>query len=259
MKLLWNKSVLSSLLAVFFIQGCTSESFSPPINGENIHFTATMPDELEALPISAMYRSKICRKERRTANMKPYSVPGFHYATYPLSIRQPNQVEASVPKEGGGKCDWKLSNITFEVKLKDTSTIAPLIEKNFGFDTTFVIDGNAPQVFDGGYIKKTGDLNEEIILFPLLSERFLVGGRKSFNLVGKYDVMTYKMNNGRKIHLNVLYEKDFLSHWQGRKHQGADTSLTYPDGTIIYNPDIRPDFDKLMRILESRNNKQTKM
>ncbi|MDE9569121.1 hypothetical protein KKJ16_08725, partial [Xenorhabdus bovienii] len=64
---------------------------------------------------------------------------------------------------------------------------------------------------------------------------------------------------GRKIHLNVLYEKNFLSHWQGRKNQGADTSMTYPDGTIIYNGDVRPDFDKLMRILESRNSKQTKM
>ncbi|PHM33906.1 hypothetical protein [Xenorhabdus szentirmaii] len=257
MKLLWNKSVLSSLLAVFFIQGCAqSGSFSPPMNGENIHFTATIPDELEALPISAMYRSKICRKERRSANMQPYSVPGFYYATYPLSIGQSNQVEANVPKEGGGKCDWKLSNITFEVKLKDTSTIAPLIEKNFGFDTTFVIDGNAPQVFDGGYVKKTGDLNEDIILFPLLSEMFL-GERynQSFKLVGKYDVMTYKMNNGSNIHLNFLYEKNFLSHWNGGKNQDADTSLTYPDGTIIYNGDVSPEFDKLMRIFESRNGK----
>ncbi|WP_338149529.1 hypothetical protein [Xenorhabdus bovienii] len=177
MKFLCNKSALSSLLAVFFIQGCAqSGSFSPPINGEHIHFMATIPDELDALPISAMYRSEICRKERRTANMKSYFIPGFHRATYPLSIGQSNQVEVSVPKEGGGKCDWKLSNITFEVKLKDTSTIAPLIEKNFGFKTTFVIDGNAPQEFDGGYIKKTGNLNEEITLFPLLSEMFLVRG-----------------------------------------------------------------------------------
>ncbi|CDL81447.1 hypothetical protein [Xenorhabdus szentirmaii] len=255
MKLLWNKSVLPSLLALFFIQGCASGSFSPPMNGENIHFTATIPDELEALPISAMYRSKICRKERRTANMQSYSVPGFYHATYPLSIRQSNQVEANIPKEGGGKCDWKLSNITFEVKLKDTSTIAPLIDDNFGFKTTFVIDGNAPQVFDGGYVKKTGDLNEDIILFPLLRERFLGRHSQSFYLVGKYDVMTYKMNNGRKIHLNVLYEKKFLSYWNGGKNQDADTSLTYPDGTVIYNGDIKPEFDKLMRILESRNHK----
>ncbi|MBD2781938.1 hypothetical protein [Xenorhabdus szentirmaii] len=67
--------------------------------------------------------------------------------------------------------------------------------------------------------------------------------------------MTYKMVNGRKIHLNVVYEKDLLSHWQGRKHHGADTSLTYPDGIIIYNGDVNPEFDKLMRILESRNGK----
>ncbi|MBD2802516.1 hypothetical protein ID854_19255 [Xenorhabdus sp. M] len=46
--------------------------------------------------------------------------------------------------------------MTFEVQLKDTSTIAPLIDDNFGFKTTFVSDGNAPQVFDGGYIKKQG-------------------------------------------------------------------------------------------------------
>ncbi|MDE9551563.1 hypothetical protein [Xenorhabdus bovienii] len=256
MKFLCNKSVLFALLAVFFIQGCAqNDSFSPPINGEHIHFMATIPDELDALPISAMYRSEICRKERRTANMKSYSVPGFHHATYPLSIGQPNQVEVSVPQEGGGKCDWKLSNLTFEVKLKDTSTIAHLIKNNFGFKTTFVIDGNAPQEFDGGYIKKTGNLNEEIILFPLLRERFLGGRSQSFYLVGEHDVMTYKMNNGRKIHLNVLYEKNFLSHWQGRKNQDADTSMTYPDGTIIYNGDVRPDFDKLMRILESRNSK----
>ncbi|WP_446471218.1 hypothetical protein [Xenorhabdus stockiae] len=64
--------------------------------------------------------------------------------------------------------------------------------------------------------------------------------------------MTYKMNNGRKIHLNVLYEKNFLSYWNGGKNQDADTSMTYPDGTIIYNGDVIPDFDKLMRILESR-------
>ncbi|MDE9487637.1 hypothetical protein [Xenorhabdus bovienii] len=260
MKSLCNKRVLSSLLAVFFIQGCAqNDSFSPPINGEHVHFMATLPDELDALPISAMYRSKICRKERRTANMKPYSVPGFHHATYPLSIGQSNQVEVSVPKEGGGKCDWKLSNITFEVKLKDTSKIAPLIDDNFGFETTFVIDGNAPQEFDGGYIKKTGNLNEEITLFPLLRERFLGGHSQSFYLVGEHDVMTYKMDNGRKIHLNVLYEKNFLTHWNGGKNQDADTSMTYPDGTIIYNGDVIPDFDKLMRILESRNSKQTKM
>ncbi|MDC9595019.1 hypothetical protein [Xenorhabdus sp. IM139775] len=253
MKFLYNKSVLSSLLAVFFIQGCASESFSPPINGESVHLTATLPDELDALPISAMYRSKLCRKERRTANMKSYSVPGFHHATYPLSIGHSNQVEVSVPKEGGGKCDWKLSNITFEVKLKDTSTIAPLIDDNFGFKTTFVIDGNAPQEFDGGYIKKTGDLHEKIILFPLLTKSFLSGNENSFYLIGKGDPLTYKTGTAKKINLNYTYIKQMLSIWTGRKNNDRPF-MTYPNGDIIYG-EVRPEYKTLMRILESRNRK----
>ncbi|MDC9604690.1 hypothetical protein [Xenorhabdus griffiniae] len=258
MKSLCNKSILSSLLAVFFIQGCAqSESFSPPVNRENIHFMATIPDELDALPLSAMYRSEICRKERRTANMKSYSVPGFHRATYPLSIGQSNQVEVSVPKEGGGRCDWKLSNITFEVKLKDTSKIDPLINKSFGFKTTFVIDGNAPQEFDGGYLKINGDLHEKIILFPLLTKLFLNGKEFSFDLIGKHDPLTYKTGTAKNINLNYIYIKQMLSVWTDRKNNDRPF-MTYPNGDIVYG-EVRPEYKKLMGILESRNSKQTKM
>ncbi|MDE9555640.1 hypothetical protein KKJ06_09400 [Xenorhabdus bovienii] len=258
MKFLCNKRVLSSLLALFFIQGCAqSGSFSPPINGEKVHFMATLPDELGALPISAMYRSKICRKERRTANMKSYSVPGFHRATYPLSSGQSNQVEVSVPKEGGGKCDWKLSNITFEVKLKDTSTIAPLIKNNFGFKTTFVIDGNAPQEFDGGYLKINGNLHEKIILFPLLTKLFLSVNETSFYLIGKGDPLTYKVGTTKNINLSYIYIKQMLSVWTDRKNNDRPF-MTYPNGDIVYG-EVRPEYETLMRILESRNSKQTKM
>ncbi|CDH19034.1 conserved hypothetical protein; putative exported protein [Xenorhabdus bovienii str. kraussei Quebec] len=258
MKFLCNKRVLSSLLALFFIQGCAqSGSFSPPINGEHIHFMATLPDELDALPISAMYRSEICRKERRTANMKSYSVPGFHRATYPLSSGQPNQVEVSVPQEGGGKCDWKLSNLTFEVKLKDTSTIAHLIKNNFGFKTTFVIDGNAPQEFDGGYLKINGNLHEKIILFPLLTKLFLSVNETSFYLIGKGDPLTYKVGTTKNINLSYIYIKKMLSVWTDRKNNDRPF-MTYPNGDIVYG-EVRPEYEILMRILESRNSKQTKM
>jgi hypothetical protein len=218
---------------------------------------ATLPDELEALPISAMYRSEICRKERRTASMKSYSVPGFHRASYPLSISQSNQVEVSVPKEGGGKCDWKLSNVTFEVKLKDTSTIAPLIDNNFGFKTTFVIDSNAPQEFDGGYLKINGDLHEKIILFPLLTKSFLSRNESSFYLIGKYDPLTYKTGTAKNINLNYIYINQMLSIWTGRKNNNRPF-MTYPNGNIVYG-EVRPEYETLMRILESKNGKQTKV
>jgi hypothetical protein len=218
---------------------------------------ATLPDELKALPISAMYRSEICRKEQLTSNMESYTIPGFHHATYPLSIDQLNQVEVNVPKAGGGTCDWKLSNITFEVKLKDTSTIAPLINKNFGFKTTFVIDNNAPQEFDGGYLKINGDLHEKIILFPLLTKLFINGNDFSLDLIGKYDPLTYKIGTARNINLNYIYMQQMLSVWTDRKNNNRPF-MTYPNGDIVYG-EVRPEYETLMRILESKNGKQTKV
>ncbi|MEI9535403.1 hypothetical protein [Moellerella wisconsensis] len=254
MKFPCPKSALTSLFSLFFLSGCAqNEVFSPPVSGENLHFSATVPSELEALPISAMYRSEICRKARRTANMESNSVPGFHRATYTLLTGRLNQVKANIPKYGGGKCDWKLSNITFEVKLKAPSKIDPLISKNFGAEATFVLDNNAPATFDGGYEKKSGNINEQLILFPLISERFLGEHVKNFWLIGKYDVITYKIYNGKKINLTILYKKNFLTHWQGRKSQDGDTSMIYPDGTVIYNGNTKPEYKKLIEISESSN------
>ena len=256
MKFPCPKSALASLLGLFFLSGCAqSEVFSPPANGENLHFSATVPSELEALPISAMYRSEICRKERRTANMEAYTIPGYHSEKYPLTMNSSNQVNTDIPESGGGKCNWKLSNIKFEVKLKDTSKVDPLITENFGVEATFVVDNNAPQVFDGGFEKKAGNINETLILFPLISERFLGEHVKNFWLIGKYDVITYKINNSKKINLTILYKKNFLTHWQGRKSQDGDTSMSYPDGTVIYNGNTKPEYKKLIEISESSNRK----
>ncbi|WP_336432951.1 hypothetical protein [Providencia stuartii] len=68
MKFKANKTVLAMLFGLFFLHGCAANNsmFSPPLDGENIHFTATVPNELEALPISATYRSEICRKDAET-------------------------------------------------------------------------------------------------------------------------------------------------------------------------------------------------
>ncbi|HHR6079395.1 TPA: hypothetical protein ACS7ZY_001759 [Providencia alcalifaciens] len=155
MKFNANRAILTALFSLFFLQGCVAKnrSFTPSLDGKNIHFTATVPSELEALPISATYRSETCRKERRNSSMKTYTVPGFHHASYPLTIGQSNQFETLIPESGGGQCNWKLSNIKFEVKLRDLSQIDPLISKSFGAEATFVFDNNAPATFDGGYEK----------------------------------------------------------------------------------------------------------
>ncbi|MBP6122407.1 MULTISPECIES: hypothetical protein [Providencia] len=258
MKFPYPKLVLAPLFSVVFLSGCAQgEVFSPPVNSENIHFTATIPDELEAQPLSAMYRSEICRKERRNSSMESYTVPGFHRESYPLSVRQLNQVEVNIPKEGGGKCDWKLSNIKFEVKLKDPSKIDALISKNFGAEATFVIDNNAPQVFDGGFEKKSGSVDETLILFPLISELFIDGHVKQFWLIAKYETLTYKLKNAQNINLIIDYKSDMKSYWISvkKKEDGAMATLIYPNGDTEKTREIKPEYQKLMQILEAQGAK----
>lgn len=254
MKFLYLKTALVSLFSLLILQGCAkSRSFSPPLHGESVHFSATVPNALEVLPISATYRSKICRKERRNANGGSYTIPGVHRAMYPLSIGQPNQVKVSIPELGGGQCDWKLSNIRFEVKLKDPSKIDSLISKNFGTEVTFVFDNNAPQIFDGGYEKKSGNINETLILFPLLVKDFMSGNIFKSYLIAKSDPLTYKVHMTTSINLNVIYKKQMLSVWTGRKNNNRPF-MTYPNGEIVYG-EVRPDYKKLLEISESNNMK----
>ncbi|MEI9748313.1 hypothetical protein [Moellerella wisconsensis] len=256
MKFPCPKSALTSLFSLFFLSGCAqSEVFSPPVSGENLHFSATVPSELEALPISAMYRSEICRKARRTANMESNSVPGFHRVTYVLSMGQLNQVKANIPKSGGGKCDWKLSNITFEVKLKDPSKIDPLITENFGAEATFVLDNNAPATFDGGFEKKTGNINEVLTLFPLITEDFIGGHNKSFWLIAKYETMTYKVKNAQNINITIDYKSNIKTYSIGPKQKNKDSMATffYSNGEQEVTRERFPQYKKLIEISESSN------
>ncbi|MEY1519038.1 hypothetical protein [Providencia manganoxydans] len=258
MRFHYNKTILSLALSFFFLQGCAkTASFSPSKDGEMLHFTATIPDELEALPLYAMYRSEICRKESRTANMKSYTVPGYHRERYPLAILSPNKIEASIPKFDEGKCDWKLSNIVFEIKLKDPTKVDPLISDNLGKKITFVLDDNAPAAFDGGYEKRSGDINEQLILFPLIIENFVGGHDKSFWLIARYETMTYKSKKSKNININIDYKSNMKTYRIGIKKpdNGESPKFIYPNGVQEKTNWLFPEYKKLVEILEFNDKK----
>ncbi|HEM8866619.1 TPA: hypothetical protein U2R11_003908 [Providencia stuartii] len=258
MKFLCHKTAFTALLSVFFLQGCAkSDTFIPPIIGESLHFTATLPQELASSPIYAVYRSEICRKENRTSNMEVYTVPGYHREQYPLTMNASNQLEANIPQSGGGKCDWKLSNFVFEVTLKDPSKIDPLISDNLGKKISFVLDNNAPATFDGGYEKKSGDFNETLTLFPLITEDFIGGHEMSFWLIAKYETMTYKVKKANNINVNIDYKANMKTYSIGPKNKNEDSIATfiYPNGEQEKTKWLYPEYKKLIAISESMTQK----
>ncbi|MEM8130149.1 hypothetical protein Q4R22_14375 [Morganella morganii subsp. sibonii] len=250
-----NKLTVTVLLLPVILTGCAySTTLSPPADSRNIHFSATVPADLESLPLSAMYRSKKCTRTRTSGSGKSYEVPGFNSAKYPLSVTASGDVTADIPVNGGGYCDWQLSNIKFEVKLKNPQKIEPKITKNHSFETVFIIDNNAPQAFNGGYISHQGDFNNSLILFPFISEYFLNGHKKTIEVIGESDMLTYRLSGTDNIHLTVNYESDMLSRWTGvkEKKEGNSPTIAYPNGEIDSDPKSYPDYKKLLKIREER-------
>ncbi|MGJ5645929.1 hypothetical protein ACMGC7_03245 [Morganella morganii] len=252
---LQNSLRLTVLLPAVILTGCAySTTLSPPADSRNIHFSATVPADLESLPLSAMYRSEKCTRTRTSGSGESYEVSGFNSAKYPLSITATGDVSADIPVNGGGYCDWKLSNIVFEVKLRDPAKIEPLISKNHGEEATFVFDNHAPATFDGGYEKQTGDVNEELILFPLITESFIGGHEKSFWLIGKYETLTYKVKNVKNINLTIDYKSDMKTHRIGikKKEENAMATFIYPDGEQEKTRELFPEYKKLMKMYNDR-------
>lgn len=252
---LQNNVRLTVLLPAMVLTGCAySTTLAPPADSRNIHFSATVPADLESLPLSAMYRSEKCTRTQTSGSGKSYEVPGFNSAGYPLTVTATGDVTADIPVSGGGYCDWQLSNIKFEVRLKNPQTIDPEITKNHGFKTIFITDNNAPQAFNGGYIPHQGDFNESLLLFPFISEYFLGGHKKTIEVIGESDTLTYRLSGTDNVHLTVNYESDMFSYWTGvkEKKEGNKTVITYPNGEEERESESYPDYKKLLKIYEER-------
>ncbi len=254
MKLRCHKNILPLLPILLLSQGCVQNTaFSPPVNGKLIHFSATVPDALESLPLSAVYRSKKCTRTEYDSRDKPYEVAKTNRADYPLTAVN-GRVSAAVPVSGGGYCDWTLSSLTYEVRLKHPHTVDPEITKNYGFETVFITGNYAPAVFNGGYIPHRGDFSESLLLFPLIRERRLGKHETIFNLVAEDDMVTYRLAGAENIHLTVDYEQGMLSRWTDIKENKPENKsvMTYPDGEEEQKGKIYPSYKKLLKIREAR-------
>lgn len=106
-----NKLTVTVLLLPVILTGCAySTTLSPPADSRNIHFSATVPADLESLPLSAMYRSKKCTRTRTSGSGKSYEVPRFNSTKYTLSVIVTGDVTTDIPVNGGGYCEWQPSN-----------------------------------------------------------------------------------------------------------------------------------------------------
>lgn len=241
----------SAACLLFSLGGCAQETvFSPPPNSEHVTVTVKVPKDLVADTMRVMYRSAKC-PSKESADGVPYEIDGF----YPIDV-EPKQVgqsdlyEAKLARDGGGACQWKLSNVTFGVHYENTAQFGPDVKYGRGGGIIVVFDNNPPQEKTGEGIESTiGDLLIRQDYYPWLVESFLRGHRVKINIFGEKDTRTYLSQGAKNIEFYPALHSDLAIKTLGVKDRSSNDQAKniYPDGSVS-DANSRPRFQKLQEL-----------
>lgn len=255
-----KKMPIAILTLCVSLSGCAKDqSMAPPPGGELITVTVKVPKELVAETLQVVYRSTLCTFTDRSAFGESYKRDGYQSTDLQLVREGESDLHvAKLPIDGGGACQWRLSNVTFGVAYGDST--------HFGENVTYGAGGGVVVIFDhnnsprgGADIKVEGDLTIKKDYYPWLSEAFLGGYRKQISLAGEGDIyVMYQALQARQVYFEPLLHSGFLvtSVQPKVKKKGNHTSFTYPDGSVLTDGRSKPDFRRLQAIRNTAENQQ---
>ena len=242
------------LLLLVSLSGCAqNQTLSPPPGGEQVSVTVKVPQNLAADPMRVMYRSEKCPIKRSGPDWTSYEEDGYLSTTVqPQRQGQSDVYEAMLPINGGGRCQWQLSNVTFGVTYANTMQFGPDVKAGLGGGAVIVMfDQRLPQrrsVFEPT-IEVSGDALIRKDYYPLVNEQFIGRHEKLALLFGEGEIYSYyRAKNARKVAFEPLLHSDYVLYSMEPKVQSEGYSrYTYPDGSVV--ADGRdPSFKKLQAI-----------
>lgn len=242
------------------ISGCAQDqSFAPLPGGEKVTITVKVPDELEAEPMRVMYRSAICRRITYNGNGKPRSLEGFKGFVMDLERRDKDLLQGELLIDGGGKCEWRLSNIVFSVRYRTHNRFGNAPP---GIDAGIIIvfDHNDPQIrLPDSVTTEQRDLAIVKDYYPWVNEGFIDGYVKTADLAGEERVyLTYVARQARNVFFEPLLHSGYVvsSKEPAQQKLGEFITFYYPDGTTQSDGRYMPDFEKLQIIRHQAEGKK---
>jgi hypothetical protein len=242
------------------LSGCAKDqSLAPPPDSEAIAVTVKVPKELVARPMQVMYRSTLCTFTDHSAFGEAYQRDGYQRTDLQLVREgQSDLYVAKLPIDGGGACQWRLSNVTFGVTYGDPTRYGENVTYGAGGGVVVIFDhNNSPR--GGADIMVEGNLTIRKDYYPWVDEEFLGPYKKTVNLTSEGHIyLKYQALQARQVHFEPILHPDFVVYSAGPKikKEGNHTVITYPDGSV--EPDGRwgPNFRKLQAIRLAAESKQ---
>jgi hypothetical protein len=248
------KSALCTAFICSFISlsGCATDySLAPPADSEQVTVTVKVPKELTTEPVEVIYRSTLCTFTDHSASGKPYQRDDYQRSVIqPVRQGQSDLYEARFPLDGGGACQWRLSNVTFGVAYAEPTRFGEEVTYGAGGGVVVIFDHNNPPR-SGASFNVVGDVIIKKNYYPWVDEEFLGRYKKTVNLAGEGDIyLYYRALQARKVYFEPVLNSDFVVYSAGPKvkKKGNHTTFTYTDGDVVADGRAKPDFRKLQAL-----------
>ena len=255
-----KKIPIAIVAMVISLSGCAKDySLAPPADSEKVTVTVKVPKDLTARPMQVIYRSTICTFTDHTAMGKPYQRDEYQRTDiWPVRQGQSDLYRAELAMDGGGACQWRLSNVTFGVAYADPARFGESVNFGGGGGVVVIFDhNNSPR--GGADFKVEADLTIKKDYYPWVSEAFLGGYKKHVSLAGEGNLyLKYQALQARQVFFEPVLHSNYLVTSEGTKvHKvGSFIKFTYPDGSVVADGSHSPDLRKLQTIRLAAENKK---
>jgi hypothetical protein len=246
-------SPLLLLATLTLLGGCAQDyRLSPAPYGEKVSLTIKLPEDLGLRSMRVMYRSAVCQRVTYDGDGRPERVDGHNGFEVPLQKREGDLYGAELFIEGGGPCQWRLSNVDFGVKYVMPTPFGESVIPGSGGGVVIVFDHNNPQRRVSRPVNVNGaDLRFVENYYPWVSESFIDGYVQRVRLSGKGgSYLTYDAPDARKIYFEPQLHRNYVVKSIAPKKPiaGELFKFYYPDGTVESDWRAKPSFEKLQRI-----------
>ncbi|PLV54504.1 hypothetical protein NV64_17880 [Erwinia sp. B116] len=245
------------------LSGCAVRpdyTLSPPPGTEWITLSVKLPPQTEVIPMDVLYRSEKCQREVYDQGTESHTSMdrGKNPQLVSLSQRGKSNIwQAQIALNGGGKCEWQLSAVRVDIQPVKTLALATgkkIIPTSyvFGFDDEAYGGGEG----SGSKKETRGDLNLQTELFPVIfiNHMFnettfeMFGGDTRFEKWSRY----FRVFGTKEILISPTFYLQKVVTLESPKNRKdpAGMIITYPDGEVVHERKIAPDYEKLLSMKE---------
>lgn len=236
-----------------FLSGCAKDrSMNPSPDGEKVEIFIKMPEGLGLRSMRVMYRSAVCQRVTYDGDGRPERVDGHNGFEVPLQKREGDMYGTELFVDGGGPCQWRLSNADFGVKYRMPTPFGEKVIPGSGGGVVIVFDHNNPQRRVSSTINVTGaDVRIVENYYPWVSESFIGGYVQRVRLSGRGgSYLTYNAVEARNIYFEPVLHRSYVVKSIAPKKPivGEFPKFYYPDGTVESERQNKPSFEKMQKI-----------